>query len=50
MKMYSKPQTGTIPVQMDVTICSTSQVGFGNEPATSGDALAPERKINVPNF
>lgn len=49
MKMYSKPQTETIPVQMDSTICSTSQVGFGDDPA-SGEALAPERKINVPNF
>jgi len=41
-KMYKKPQTETISVEMTSTICSASKVGFGSGKGT-GPALAPHR-------
>lgn len=52
--MYSKPQTETTPIKVVNTLCSSPQVsqpvGFGEGPATAGSALAPERRIEGPNF
>lgn len=47
--MYKQPQTQTLPMETVSTLCNSTLVGFSNE-AASGAALAPERKINVPNF
>jgi hypothetical protein len=41
-KMYSKPQTQTIPMEPVSTLCSSTLVGFGSGKA-SGPALAPKR-------
>lgn len=47
--MYSKPQTETAPIKVVNTLCSSQTVDF-KEGEASGAGLAPERKINVPNF
>lgn len=47
-KMYKKPETETISVQMTTTLCGSQTVGFGNG-AGSGAALAPGRHNLNPN-
>lgn len=45
MKMYKKPETETISVEMTTTLCGSRTVGFGNNKGT-GPALAPHRPNN----
>lgn len=47
-KMYKKPETETISVEMTTTLCGSQTVGFGNG-AGSGAALAPGRHNLNPN-
>ena len=49
MKMYKKPETETISVEMTTTLCGSQTVGFGNGKGT-GAALAPGRHVEEPNF
>ena len=49
MKMYSKPQTETTPIEVGNTLCSSKTVGFGQGEG-SGAGLAPGRTIETPNF
>ena len=49
MKMYKKPETETISVQMTTTLCGSQTVGFGQGEG-SGAGLAPGRTIETPNF
>ena len=49
MKMYSKPQTETTPIEVVNTLCSSQTVGFGSGKG-SGAALAPGRQIEDPKF
>ena len=48
-KMYKKPETETISVEMTTTLCGSQTVGFGNGTGT-GPALAPGRNIEEPSF
>ena len=41
-KMYKKPETETISVEMTTTLCGSQTVGFGSGKGT-GPALAPHR-------
>lgn len=41
-KMYKKPETETISVEMTTTLCGSQTVGFGSGKGT-GPALAPKR-------
>jgi hypothetical protein len=41
-KMYSKPQTEAVRIEMPSTLCSSQTVGFGSGKGT-GPALAPHR-------
>ena len=45
MKMYKKPETETISVEMTTTLCGSQTVGFGSGKGT-GPALAPRRPNN----
>jgi len=49
--MYMQPETETISVQMESTICSASKVGFGSG-AANGDnaALAPKKSTETKSF
>ena len=49
MKMYSKPQTETISVEMTTTLCGSQTVGFGSGKGT-GPALAPKRANEIESF
>ena len=44
-KMYKKPETETISVEMTTTLCGSQTVGFGNGTGT-GAALAPKRPVD----
>ena len=51
MKMYSKPQTDAVRIEMPSTLCSSQTVGFGSGAANgSNPALAPGRQIEEPKF
>lgn len=48
-KMYKKPETETISVEMTTTLCGSQTVGFGSGKGT-GPALAPGRRGEIESF
>jgi len=48
-KMYKKPETEAISVEMTTTLCNSGLVGFGSGKG-SGAALAPKKSTETKSF